>query len=160
MAYAAMRIPSMRRCGSSNIKTRSLNVPGSDSSALQTTYFCSPSALAAPSHLMPVGNAAPPRPTSPLDLISSTTCSGFIARAFFNAAYSPYFVSKVVPSPQFAVSNRSEPSTIERGRPSSYAPVSRSIFVSACSSTSAAGACSQRPRQGLASMVRVRSGVV
>jgi len=107
MAYAAINIPSMVRCGSSNNKTLSLNVPGSDSSALQTTYFWSASAFAAPSHLIPVGNAAPPRPTKPEALISFTTSSGFIPNAFVNAEYFPYFASEVVgPFPQLAVNKR------------------------------------------------------
>src|SRR6185436_4500698 len=122
---------------------------GSDSSALQMTYFGTPSALAAPSHLTPVGKAAPPRPTRPEALISFTTSSGFIANAFLSAVYSPYFSSDVVPLPQFAVNKRIEPYTHEGGRPNSYVPFSRLMFVSAWSSTNATGGNSQSPRQGL-----------
>src|SRR5438270_285680 len=38
-AYAAMMIPSISMCGLFCISSRSLNVPGSDSSALQTRYL-------------------------------------------------------------------------------------------------------------------------
>ncbi len=44
---------------------RSENVPESPSSALQTTYFCSTCWSSTVFHLMPVGNAAPPRPRKP-----------------------------------------------------------------------------------------------
>src|SRR5687767_6310628 len=111
-----MHIPSIVRCGSSIRSTRSLNVPGSDSSALQMTYFLLASAFAAPSHLTPVGKAAPPRPTSPEVLISLITSSGLIANAFLRATYSPYFSNEVVPLPQFDVSKRIEPYTDEGGR--------------------------------------------
>src|SRR3990172_1050720 len=98
---------------------RSLNVPGSDSSALQMTYFSIPGALAAPSHLTPVGKAAPPRPTRPEALISATTSSGFMFNALVNAGYLPYFARDVAPSPQLAVNKRIEPPTIDFGRPNS-----------------------------------------
>ena len=45
---------------------RSLMVPGSLSSALQTMYFSLPGAWRTISHLLPVGNPAPPMPRSPL----------------------------------------------------------------------------------------------
>ena len=45
---------------------RSLMVPGSLSSALQTMYLVLPAALRTISHLMPVGKPAPPMPRSPL----------------------------------------------------------------------------------------------
>ena len=44
---------------------RSEKVPESPSSALQTMYFCAPGAPSTVFHLMPAGNAAPPRPRSP-----------------------------------------------------------------------------------------------
>src|ERR1700726_2741226 len=50
--------------GSASMSTRSLNVPGSDSSALHTTYLGRTGLAATASHLMCVGNAAPPRPSS------------------------------------------------------------------------------------------------
>ena len=47
---------------------RSLIVPGSLSSALQTMYLSGPGWLRTSSHFMPVGNPAPPRPRRPLAL--------------------------------------------------------------------------------------------
>ena len=44
---------------------RSMNAPGSPSSALQITYFASPGCSAASSHFMPVGKPPPPRPRRP-----------------------------------------------------------------------------------------------
>ena len=44
---------------------RSEKVPESPSSALQTTYFCAACWSSTVCHLMPVGNAAPPRPRRP-----------------------------------------------------------------------------------------------
>ena len=82
------------------------------------------------------------------------------ANAFANAGYFPYCLREVVPFPQLAVNKRIEPPTMDFGRPNSSESFSRSIFISASSSTSATGACSQSPRQGLASMVRDRSGFV
>ncbi len=76
---------------------RSLKVPGSDSSALQMMYFWSAFTVAAPSPLMPVGKAAPPRPTSPEAFSSATMSSGFIVSAFSRAKYFPYSASEVVP---------------------------------------------------------------
>ena len=50
-------MPSSTRCGWVARISRSLNVPGSDSSALQITYFGLVSCAATRSHLRPVGNA-------------------------------------------------------------------------------------------------------
>ena len=47
---------------------RSLIVPGSLSSALQTMYLSGPGWLRTSSHFMPVGKPAPPRPRRPLAL--------------------------------------------------------------------------------------------
>ena len=41
-AWAAITIPSISRCGDFCISSRSLNVPGSDSSALHTRYLSIP----------------------------------------------------------------------------------------------------------------------
>jgi len=49
-------------------------------------YLGSPGAWAAPSHLIPVGKAAPPRPTSPEDFISASTDWGVMVMAFSNPA--------------------------------------------------------------------------
>jgi len=81
IAYAAMSMPSMREWGSPSMSARSMNAPGSPSSALQMRYFSPPFALRAAFHLNHVGNPAPPRPARPDTLISSITCSGDIAAA-------------------------------------------------------------------------------
>ena len=64
MAWAAIIIPSSTRCGSPSIIVRSMNAPGSPSSALQTTYLTGARRLLArlSAHFWPVGKPAPPRP--------------------------------------------------------------------------------------------------
>ncbi len=62
--------------GSCSMSTRSLNVPGSLSSAFTTRWWGRPAWRATASHLRPVGKAAPPRPTSPDASTSATTASG------------------------------------------------------------------------------------
>ena len=76
-----MIMPSSTLCGLPSSSASSMNAPGSPSSALQTTYFSSPSALRHASHLRPVGKPAPPRPRRPERLTSSRTASGPISRA-------------------------------------------------------------------------------
>ena len=71
-------MPSITACGSPSMMARSMNAPGSPSSALQIRYFLSPGARRQSSHFSPVGKPAPPRPLSPEALISSITCSGVI----------------------------------------------------------------------------------
>ena len=67
---------------------RSINAPGSPSSALQHMYFTAHSSFAAASHLMPAGNPPPPRPLSPDFLIVSITSSGSISvRTMESASY-------------------------------------------------------------------------
>ena len=68
-------IPSITRWGCSARIWRSLNVPGSDSSALQMTYLGSASWPATISHLEPVGNPAPPIPRSPASRSVPIACS-------------------------------------------------------------------------------------
>ena len=63
-----------------------MNAPGSPSSALQTTYFCLPSAILVNDHFLPVGNPAPPLPLSPDFSISSITSSGVISNRTFSSA--------------------------------------------------------------------------
>ncbi len=62
---------------------RSANVPESPSSALHVTYFWSDGASSTVFHLMPVGNAAPPRPRRPESVTSFTMSAGLIASARF-----------------------------------------------------------------------------
>ena len=76
-----MIMPSSTLWGLPSSRASSMNAPGSPSSALQTTYLRSPSALRQASHLRPVGNPAPPRPRRPERLTSSRTASGPISRA-------------------------------------------------------------------------------
>ena len=55
----------------------SLNVPGSDSSALQMAYLTSPGAMPrTSSHFCPVGNPAPPIPRNPAPFSVCTIVSG------------------------------------------------------------------------------------
>src|SRR5882757_8954076 len=58
----AMIMPSIRRCGRLVMMKRSLMVPGSLSSALQTIYLTGSGCLRTRSHFMLVGNPAPPMP--------------------------------------------------------------------------------------------------
>ena len=97
MALAAIVMPSNTRSAYSRRSTRSLNVPGSPSSALHTTYFAPPScpcAAAARFHFVPVGKPAPPRPRR----FEADTSPMMSARLSGSAAASPWpgaIVSKV-----------------------------------------------------------------
>ena len=82
-------MPSISVNGSPSISIRSANVPLSPSSALHTTYFCGPAASATVRHLMPVGNAAPPRPRKPESVTAAITSSGAIASAARRPAMPP-----------------------------------------------------------------------
>ena len=75
MACAAMQMPSISRCGFFCISSRSLNVPGSDSSALQTTYL-SMSPLGMKDAFVPIAKPAPPRPRMPDFCSSASTSAG------------------------------------------------------------------------------------
>ena len=63
-AHAAMIMPSISRCGFFCISSRSLKVPGSDSSALQTRYL-SIVPLGRKDAFLPIAKPAPPRPRTP-----------------------------------------------------------------------------------------------
>src|ERR1700687_4260851 len=76
IARPAMMMPSIIWCGSISISGRSLHVPGSDSSALQMTYFGFGESLGTNDHFMPVGKPAPPRPRRFDFLTSSMIDSG------------------------------------------------------------------------------------
>jgi hypothetical protein len=90
-AIPPIATPSTSPCGFLNINSRSLNVPGSDSSALQQRYLAI-SPFGKKLAFFPVGKPAPPRPRSPLASSSSTSASGSSSRtAFFSAVYPPRF---------------------------------------------------------------------
>src|SRR5215469_12303270 len=84
-----MRLPSRIACGSPSIRVRSLNVPGSPSSALTTRYRVSPSRFGVSRHLRPAGKPAPPRPRSPLCSTISVTWSGVRSLSTRVAAWYP-----------------------------------------------------------------------
>jgi hypothetical protein len=83
-------MPSTRRCGSPSMTARSMNAPGSPSSALQTKYFCSAGCSGRSSTCVPSGSrrrrdreARSPRP-------SSQSSAGVISRsALASARYPP-----------------------------------------------------------------------
>ena len=85
IAWAAIRQPSSSRCGTVAITWRSLKAPGSDSSALTTTYFGFGESRAISDALRPIGKPAPPRPRRFALLISSISASGVISRALASA---------------------------------------------------------------------------
>ncbi len=87
MALPQTIMPSSTAWGSPSSTERSMNAPGSPSSALQTTYFTSPALPAAKDHLRPVGKPAPPRPRRPELLTSSITSSGVISSSAFLVAW-------------------------------------------------------------------------
>src|SRR4029450_5775488 len=91
IACAEIRQPSMNRCGTRRMISRSLNEPGSDSSALATTYVGFPATSGGWTRLSlrPIGNPAPPRPLSVALEISSMTASRDMLRAFSSVAYPP-----------------------------------------------------------------------
>jgi hypothetical protein len=70
--------PSITECGSCSKISRSLQVPGSLSSPLQSTYFGLADCLGTNDHFIPVLNPAPPRPRRPEFLTSLIRSSGFI----------------------------------------------------------------------------------
>ena len=69
-------MPSMTMCGLNARMSRSLQVPGSPSSELQTRYFWPGNWRGMKLHFRPVGKPAPPRPRRPDALTSAITCSG------------------------------------------------------------------------------------
>ena len=77
IAKPATRQPSMSLCGSLRMISRSLHVPGSDSSAL-TTRYCGVAVLflGMNDHLRPEGKPAPPRPRRPDAFMSAMIVSG------------------------------------------------------------------------------------
>ena len=83
-AYEAMIIPSISMCGFFCMISRSLNVPGSDSSALQHRYFCI-GPVGRNEAFLPIAKPAPPRPRMPESCSSCRTSSCDIARALRRA---------------------------------------------------------------------------
>src|SRR5690349_12898442 len=84
-----MITPSTSVCGLAIISGTSLQVPGSDSSALTTRYFGFGLSCGMNDHFMPVGKPAPPRPRRPESFTAAITSSCDIVSAFFRPAYPP-----------------------------------------------------------------------
>ena len=79
IAKQLMITPSTSVCGQAIISGTSLQVPGSDSSALTTRYLGFGLSCGMKPHFMPVGKPAPPRPRRLEALTASTISSGAIA---------------------------------------------------------------------------------
>ncbi len=77
--------PSTSVCGEAIMSGMSLQVPGSDSSALTTRYFGFGLSFGTNDHFMPVGKPAPPRPRSCESLTAPMTSAGLIVSALRSA---------------------------------------------------------------------------
>src|ERR1039457_1808894 len=73
-------MPSMTMCGLNISRSRSLQVPGSPSSELQTRYFGPGNWRGMKLHLRPVGKPAPPRPRSAEACAAAAARAGPLAR--------------------------------------------------------------------------------
>jgi len=82
IACAAIRQPSISRCGTVAITWRSLNAPGSDSSAFTTRYFGFALPRSISEAFRPIGKPAPPRPRSFERCSCSISSSGLSLSAF------------------------------------------------------------------------------
>src|SRR6266540_1359599 len=89
IACAVIRQPSISRCGTRAIVSRSLNAPGSDSSAFTTRYFGFGLLRSISDALRPIGKPAPPRPRRFESLSTVITSSGVIPRACWMDEYPP-----------------------------------------------------------------------
>ena len=81
IANELMITPSTSTCGLAIISGMSLQVPGSDSSALTTRYFGLGLSCGMNDHFMPVGKPAPPRPRRPESLTAVMIASGAMPSA-------------------------------------------------------------------------------
>ena len=79
-------MPSISMCGLFCMISRSLNVPGSDSSALQTRYL-SMSPWGRNEILRPIWKPAPPRPRMPESIRLFRTSSGVISSSALRSAW-------------------------------------------------------------------------
>ncbi len=84
-ASPPMMQPSTSRCGFFCISRRSLNAPGSDSSALQQRYL-SIVLLGMNEAFLPIEKPAPPRPRRPDSSSSCSTASGVISSRALRSA--------------------------------------------------------------------------
>src|SRR5215831_10703502 len=89
MAYEASKMPSSKRCGLRAMSSRSLKVPGSDSSAFTARYLGLGLSLGTKLHFIPVGKPAPPRPRRLLFFTSSMTWAGCMPSTFSSVRYPP-----------------------------------------------------------------------
>ena len=90
IAKELMITPSTSTWGLAIISGMSLQVPGSDSSALTTRYLGFPppgvsASCGMKDHFMPVGKPAPPRPRRPESFTAVTIASGAIPSAVLSA---------------------------------------------------------------------------
>src|SRR3954469_3606159 len=115
IACAAMRQPSISRCGTRAITSRSLKAPGSDSSALTTRYFGFALFRSMSDALRPIGKPAPPRPRRTACSSSAISASGVIARAFSTPREPPiaWYSASCVRSRSSAPARRTLCSAIE-----------------------------------------------